>query len=377
MAKFNPILGTSTGSIGDVTLMRRNGIQVARVRVRKIANPRSEGQARQRMIAAAAIRFFSPLASVLETSWQGLKRGKSYSAFLKAALTRGRELMFAIPKAAGWYPVPVQLSQGTMPQPVVKWNADDDEGFGLRLAPTGTSVSETIDSISNALINTYGLSEGDQVTLIAAANDGTGVIRPVWMRFNIDLSNGDDLIFGSFGVSINDREGGVFLDFSTSNNVSCDGLGVIFSRWDGSKWLRSTSEFVTFDGSAYGDYAGDTAYARYLPEWMDAAAVVPVSDVYLNNAAQLHTVSVEVLGNVTGATCDLIATSSNYVYLTGAGSVSIIDGTTLALQARAPEGVQFTASVTANGVPVSGANNTWDFSALSEDLAIVITFTAA
>ena len=49
MAKGNLILGTASRSIGDVTMYRRNGQQVSRARVRNIGNPRTEGQAKQRM----------------------------------------------------------------------------------------------------------------------------------------------------------------------------------------------------------------------------------------------------------------------------------------------------------------------------------------
>lgn len=71
MAKGNLFQGTGTGKIGDVVLSRRNGEQVSRVRVRKIANPRSLTQVLQRVVVATAIRAYSLFSPICDHSFQG------------------------------------------------------------------------------------------------------------------------------------------------------------------------------------------------------------------------------------------------------------------------------------------------------------------
>lgn len=70
MAKGNLLLGTAAGSIGDVTLMRRSGSQVARVRVRKVSNPRSSGQQFQRVVATTIGRAYSQMLGICDHSFQ-------------------------------------------------------------------------------------------------------------------------------------------------------------------------------------------------------------------------------------------------------------------------------------------------------------------
>ena len=69
MAKGNLFLGTAARSVGDVVMYRREGSQVSRVRVRKIANPKTDAQCAQRAYMSAVVRFYQPLADILERSF--------------------------------------------------------------------------------------------------------------------------------------------------------------------------------------------------------------------------------------------------------------------------------------------------------------------
>ena len=80
MAIGNLFLGAAKKTIGDIVLYRRNGVQQSRVRVRHIANPKTEAQALQRNYMAPVTKFYAPLAGVLEKSWEGLNRSESLSA---------------------------------------------------------------------------------------------------------------------------------------------------------------------------------------------------------------------------------------------------------------------------------------------------------
>lgn len=71
MAKGNLFLGTSSGSVGDVTLYRRNGEQISRVRVRQVANPQSSKQVYTRAILATISKAYSAGHVIFDHSFEG------------------------------------------------------------------------------------------------------------------------------------------------------------------------------------------------------------------------------------------------------------------------------------------------------------------
>lgn len=71
MAKGNPFLGTSSGSVGDVTLYRRNGEQISRVRVRQVANPQTSRQVYTRAILATISKAYSAGHAIFDHSFEG------------------------------------------------------------------------------------------------------------------------------------------------------------------------------------------------------------------------------------------------------------------------------------------------------------------
>ena len=282
MAKGNLLLGTASRSIGDVTMYRRNGQQVSRARVRKIGNPRTEGQAKQRMLQAALTRFYSPLASCLEKSFEGKNKMDSYSKFLAVNNRIGRN-MFAVPKNAGWVPVPVKVSGGTMPSPNVSYNAAGDAGFILD-APF-VQESMNLGSLSQALMDAYGLSEGDQVTVIAAINRSTADeqnFTPVYFRFFLKPTSVDATpSFG--GVSFSNGSGTSAVSIEHDDDALA-GVAVIFSRYENNAWRRSNS-FMVLAPNVLEDFTGTEGIAKWLDEWMNGSTV-PTSDVYLNGSTE-------------------------------------------------------------------------------------------
>lgn len=317
MAKGNLLLGTASRSIGDVTMYRRNGQQVSRARVRKIGNPRTEGQAKQRMLQAALTRFYSPLASCLEKSFEGKNKMDSYSKFLAVNNRIGRNV-FAVPKNANWVPVPVKVSGGTMPSPNVSYNDKKDAGFMLDAPYTEPSMN--LGSLSQALMDAYGLSEGDQVTVIAAINRSTHDepnFTPVYFRFFLKPTSVDAApSFGGISFSSDDVE--VCIDH---DDDALAGVAVIFSRYENNAWRRSNS-FMVLAPNVLEDFTGTEGIAKWLDEWMNGTTV-PTSDVYLNGSTESqlapHAGSVTVTLN--GTTYTFIGAGhrvigqNDYVYL--------------------------------------------------------------
>lgn len=264
--KGNPILGTGSGSIGDVTVMRRGGSQVTRVRLRKIKNPKSYGQAEQRMISAEVVKFYSPLSGVLETSFEGLSKSESYAKFLSINMNLAR--------ANGWgakkgdvLPYPFQLSAGSLPSPVV-------EGATLQTGAPAEGATMNMGTISQLIINEYGLQNGDQVTCIGWTPDGNNekLYRPTAFRFFLNTESTEAV---PAYMSYETRKGGIALyDFE-------EFAAFIFSRWDGEKWARSTS-FVFANGDYIEAWTTPTEYEEAVKTYMKAGGRTPVSNVYLN-----------------------------------------------------------------------------------------------
>lgn len=75
MSKGNLFLGMASGSIGDVTMYRTNGQQIARARNRRPSNPRSDAQLYQRAILATISRVYQLGHAIFDHSFQGYRRG--------------------------------------------------------------------------------------------------------------------------------------------------------------------------------------------------------------------------------------------------------------------------------------------------------------
>ena len=273
MSKGNLILGTGAGSIGDVTLMRRNGAEVARVRIRKIKNPKSQGQAEQRMYMAPVMKFYSPLSKVLETSFEGLNRADSYAKFLSINSNLARANQWAVKKGSGFVPLPYQLSQGTIESPTLSYG---------QLVAKGTTVPTKIGEISTAIIAQYPtLQNGDQLTYIYAEFSSTEKKwTPKYGKLILDTTSTaaipTTLLIGSDGTSLT-------ISCANASGMSVPAQAFIFSRWDGEKWARSTS-FMWMDSTSRQDYTGATKLAEAIASYMKGAGQVPVSDVYLNGS---------------------------------------------------------------------------------------------
>ena len=269
MAIGNLFLGTARKTIGDIVMYRRNGEQLSRVRVRKIANPKTEAQALQRNYMAPVTKFYAPLADVLERSWEGLDRQKSLGAFLKTNAGLARSSGWYVVKGAGFTPLPYKVSNGTLPP----LSYSDSE-----LSLGGQSITDIkVSTISAALVN-MGYQYGDQLTTIICLEDAAGDVRPVWSR--VLLSSTDEgNIFSDIAGAVLFEQGNNALAYS---GVLEEVIGAVFivSRWNGSKWLRS-SQYVQVSSTYLEQFTSMEARAAAIASYQSGDSVVQ-SDVYLN-----------------------------------------------------------------------------------------------
>lgn len=278
MGKGNFILGTGSSSIGDVTFARRNGQQIARVRVRKIKNPRSYGQAEQRMISSEVVKFYSPLSGVLETSFEGLSKAESYAKFLSVNMNLARANGWAVSKGSGIIPLPYQLSDGSLGRVTA-------EPFGLLL---GTSAFEgtTIGDLSTKLKGMYpSLENGDQVTIITFvhnSSDEAGVFSGISLVYaRLFINTGSTQPLAESEVKVSNNTDYYLVPKGIGALQDAFATGVIVSRFENNAWRRSPA-FMVVSPSFLALHKGNEVYETAVRSFMNGGGRTPVSDVYLN-----------------------------------------------------------------------------------------------
>lgn len=292
MAKGNLFLGLGRRSVGDVVLYRRNGEQVSRVRVRKIANPKSDGQALQRSYMAAVSSFYSFFKSPLEKSWQGLNKSQSQSAFLKANANLVRSEGYYVTKGFGLAPLPLQVSKGTINRVGVIVSGDGGIDVFSRLSsPLIGHNEESLGTISSAFI-AKGYAVGDQVTILTVLYDDDLGYFPRWCRFVLDTTSSESLesIYAGAGLKADievDGNDNVTSVRFTSTSADIAAAAIIVSRYSNGEWQRST-EFMAANEAFLRDFISEDARAAAIASYQGTTAV-PDSDVYLNGSTEEST----------------------------------------------------------------------------------------
>lgn len=244
MAKGNLFLGTAARSVGDVVMYRREGSQVSRVRVRKIANPRTDAQSLQRAAFSPVAKFFSPLAVVLERAWEGVSKSKSYSEFLKENVKRARVNGWLLPKGTGFFPLPYQLTKGTLPALPISKNASGTS-FIIFDGADIPATAATIGAVSTILVG-QGYQNGDVFTLIAVSKDANGNYIPGSMQFTIDTTSTAEMSTVNTALAQVNVDENTFYIGSTYGQ-GCVAACAMIARFENEKWRRSTQEMLVVD----------------------------------------------------------------------------------------------------------------------------------
>lgn len=282
--KHNVFLGSGSGSIGDVVSYRREGTQVSRMRVREIKNPRTYSQAEQRNFLAPVSKFYAPLAAALEQSFEGKSTAKSYAAFSSAAVKKARLNGWYLPKGTGFFPLPYQLTQGTiapLPQAAVFGSSGASLTINITVVGEGSEAITTVGGIVPSFV-AAGYKEGDQITVITVKRSADGSYVPSYKRFFLDSQSTETLADATGLVDGGNTPGdpSIILPLTT-NHVAA---AIIVSRYDNEKWRRSTQALLV-DATTLALVTSDTAKDNAIASYMDGE-YVPVSEIYLNGSTQ-------------------------------------------------------------------------------------------
>lgn len=331
MAKGNLFLGTATKKLGDVVMIRSKGEQLARVRVRKITNPKTEAQALQRCYFAPTSRFYAPLASVLETSWEGHDRSTSHNAFTSTAVSLARKNGWYLPKGESFFPLPYQVSKGILSPLRYSFatNAIYLMGF-TELTATSTIADLTAKMVAGGLYQ-----EGDQITVICVTENG-GIYRPAWCRFILSSSSSVKLTEIStqipFSIGSISQYTGMFGFGGASTGVVAGAF--IVSRYERGKWLRS-SQYLEVNSTLIQSIMTEEARQTAIASYRDGTGLVS-SDVYLNGStgASVDTSLVFSTRNLEGPSLNVLVSPVEVVTdgtLKLLQAVKVADGSSISL----------------------------------------------
>jgi hypothetical protein len=299
MATGNPFLGYSTGSVGDVTMYRRDGKLVMRARNRNPKNPQTEKQQYQRAIMATVLLAYKQGSEIFDHAFEGVQTGSRCQArFMSLNLRKLRTALaedlvnpdlplnpnlgkarVVAPGSITTTPWEFIISQGTYSQNLFTKSADshDDPIFTMPAPSAGQSVADYANarSLIAGDIYTFVLLTPnlDDVVYIAPGDEVSGYATVYNTRFSFcrlvvreGLETVTDTLVNlgqlfevtksaevtadvtslplstSFGVST----------FSTMpDNINMGAIGVIRSRED--QDVRSSSQLWL--GSSAGDSA--------------------------------------------------------------------------------------------------------------------------
>lgn len=183
MAKGNPFLGTSSGSVGDVTLYRRFGEQITRVRVRQVANPQTSKQVYTRAILATISKAYSAGHVIFDHSFEGEQvPAGAQRYFLRENLRMLRANIAADRDANLEAPLSNPLVTKNAPYPVVgQYIVSRGSLFNTLVSITPATADDagyfTIGSSPSsgvswgAFYNQLGLVPGDIYTFVFFANN--------------------------------------------------------------------------------------------------------------------------------------------------------------------------------------------------------------
>lgn len=237
MAVHNLFMGIAAKSVGDVTLYRAQGKQVARVRVRDVANPKSEGQATTRNFVAPITRFYGAFHVQLTRSFQGKNKAESYNEFLSRNIRLARQSGWFLEKGAGLFPMPYQLSRGSLPTVgYILYGYGQSTDFRC-IWGTYSIGERTVGYISKIMMQN-GYKLGDVISFLIMMLDGTGTYIPITAQFIVNPldARGISQIFNG-GCKCTCRDNCLSV-YSTEFQVVAG--AVILSRQSHGQWYRST-----------------------------------------------------------------------------------------------------------------------------------------
>lgn len=156
----NPLIGRSKNKVGNVVFSTWKGINVLKEKPASVANPRTDGQVRQRSAFATLVAIARQILPALQVSFRQMAvQMSAYNAFVKANLTEAFTFSGGV---ATFVPANFVASKGTLPgfQDPVR---NGLSGRELDLSWTDNSTD-------------FGASSSDQFRAVIVSADGAHAV---------------------------------------------------------------------------------------------------------------------------------------------------------------------------------------------------------
>ena len=284
-------MGNASGKLADVVLYRNAGAQVARLRVRKPRNPRTDSQLIQRVIQSTAAKAYSVLQAICNHAFEGKSsKTENQSEFMRLNVAADRYRVNVAPM--GWRSLTnfnsrdmVQplannyiVASGSLPE--MQFNGDG------QLFTIGAGSSLTENDTYQQVCDKLSLQRGDQITVLNVTVGNNAEMSDLnAARIILEPSDGDMTakFLGTAGAinKPNEKNEGNFTVAISEGALSIElkktgGAGtVIISRYDNGKWLRSTARMRVISRIDNAPTLGDA-----VDSWKSAVS----SNKYLNQA---------------------------------------------------------------------------------------------
>lgn len=284
-------MGNASGKLADVVLYRNAGAQVARLRVRKPRNPRTESQLIQRVIQSTNAKAYSVLQAICNHAFEGkTSKTQNQSEFMRLNVAADRYRVNVAPM--GWQSLS-NFNSRDMVEPlannyIVASGSLPEMQFGGdgQLFTIGDGLGLTADDTYQQVVDKLGLQRGDQITVFnVTVGDNAEMSDLNAVRIILEPSDGDMTakFLGTAGAinKPNEKNEGNFTVAISEGVLGIElkktgGAGtVIISRYDNGKWLRTTSRMRVISRIVNAPTLGAA-----VDSWKSAVS----SDKYLNQA---------------------------------------------------------------------------------------------
>lgn len=281
MGKSNNIFGSISGKIGGTIFYSRKNSkynQGTRAYVADVANPKTMGQARQRMTMKAVQNLYSALAEVINRGYQSTAYGNASRIKFLGNAMRNFQGPWLEKGSNAIIPFAVNIAEGTLGRiaPVIGSN-DRQMITNIPFAATGAygtvAVSTAFENgevggISKALLNANGIIKaGDQVTIVRFQALEGGEPYVSVDSFIVDPNSADITAESMFYPG----EGDVVAIQGVQVDYLCASAFILSREGISGQHMRSTSPLVVNIASpAIAQFFSDAQYQQAILSYMNA-----------------------------------------------------------------------------------------------------------
>lgn len=269
-------MGTLSGKLGDLVFFRRKGEQVSRAYIKKVPNPNTRAQVRQRSSLTNIIRLYQASPSFFASAFQNKKVGQSdYNALVSLNLRSGVRIYLPKEMAdnGGGVVAPYIISQGSL-QPIIVSGQGVNAVTNIAVgADFEITEDTTVAQLSAAILNnnTF-VNAGDQLSYLSIEQyTYMDYPRLRARKYELVIDTADNTpVFSVMPEQAVNVSGG-FLAHGAL--VYSGAFAWVLSRVVNGSLHVSKQSLIVTDDSLYADYIGDAAITRAETSYMATSGV--------------------------------------------------------------------------------------------------------